>query len=94
MTWYAADLTFRGGVSADAEDEPLYETSIRLIQADNEDDAMTKAERIGKDNEHEYLNDAKEKVAWTFVKVCDLQEIEDQTLGHGTELFSRMSRSI
>jgi hypothetical protein len=94
MTWYAAELTFRGTVLDDPKDEPLYETSIRLVQADSDDEAKTKAAALGNEGAHEYLNPDGERVAWHFLKVGDVQEIEDQTLAHGAELFSRISREI
>jgi len=34
------------------------------------------------------------EVILELAKVGDLQEIEDQTLAHGTELFSRISREL
>lgn len=92
MTWYAAELKFKCLVVGDPEDEPIFEASIRLVQAESADEAMAKAEALGRHSPHDYLNSAKERVAWTFMEVSEVQEIEEQTLQHGTEIFSRMSR--
>lgn len=94
MTCYAAELTFKGAVVGDPEDEPLFEASIRLVQAESADEATAKAEALGRHSQHDYLNSANERVAWTFMEVSEVQEIEDQTLEHGTEIFSRMSGTI
>jgi len=75
-------------------DDPLWEESIVLIEADSEADAKLEAEKLGRKDETSFTAVSGELVKWEFVRVTAVYEIADDTLKHGTELFSRFLRTV
>jgi hypothetical protein len=69
--------------------QSVWEEYFLLIDADTEAEATKKAEELGRDTEHEYLNSDKELVRWRFEKVTKIYPIEASKLSSGTEVFSR-----
>ena len=92
MTWYSASIALICEVSGEPDGEEMFEESIRLVEASSEADASAKANSLGKECEHEYLNDENELVRWRFDRVTEIQEIDAISLKHGTEVFSRLRR--
>ena len=89
--WYSAALLFerRHPDAKTTSNRPLYEESIRIVEADCDEDARLKAEEIGKRAAVDYPAISGEKVEWRFVDVLDIHEILDASLSNGTEVFSR-----
>ena len=87
--WFTACLLYKCNIPEEPEAEALWEESIVLIRAANEDEARTKAEDVGKRGEHEYLAAAGNQCRWTFEKIANIQEIMTQQLEHGTQIYSR-----
>ena len=85
--WYGAQLRFRseGGGS-----DSLIESSIRLIRAPDDATARVRAEAVGREAEHSYLNEDGETVSWRFEGVVALHSIDEDVLEHGVEVFSRL----
>ena len=96
MTWYAALLTMQTQVDGVPKDGylPVVESSIRLIHAADESGAMSKAQALLKEAEHQYLNDAGEVIRWIGVSVDEVQEIGAERPGDGDEIFSSMRREV
>lgn len=89
--WYAASVFFKGVHSPPIEErEPLWEESIRLIEAEDDDAAVAKAEHIGRSSEHSYATE-NGTLAWKFEHVL-LDSVTISELAHGAELFSRFVR--
>jgi hypothetical protein len=65
---------------------------VIVLDADNEFVAAAKAEKIGKESEHEYTAVAGGKVSWVFHKVGNVHKIDADNLGDNTEVFSRFLR--
>jgi uncharacterized protein DUF4288 len=89
--WYAAVLVFRGTTGPDSGDERIAERQLRLIRASGADGAYERALQLGHEAEHEYMNDAGEKVRWRFVGLAELSEITDAELRDGSEVLSSYS---
>jgi len=92
MSWYAARLLYESVVSDSKTVAPLCEESTILIEAQDEEDARRKANRLGKQRGHSYRNPYGEKVAWKFVNVIELQDLCEDRIENGTEVFSRLFR--
>ena len=89
--WYSASLLFKSvHVPTDAR-QPIWEESIRLIEAETDADARNEAERIGRSEKVAYQaqNDV---VLWTFERVERVCPIDKDELENGVELFSRFLR--
>lgn len=89
--WYAANLLFKSVHSIASDDEPLWEESIYLIDADSKEAATLKAEIIGRSAEVSYSMHHGDSIRWTFFKVERIHEIEEQ-IEDGVEIFSRFLR--
>jgi hypothetical protein len=92
--WYAAKLwhsSFVGGRGAGDGRSTLHDYSIVLVRATSEAAAARRAARVGKEREHGYRNEAGERVEWRFIKVLEVQDLVDESLEHGTEVWSRLS---
>jgi hypothetical protein len=81
----------------DASD-PLWEENIILCEVETEDEAIQKAEEIGKDEEVEYESATKERVRWEFAGILSVYKLENNTIcelesdiikKHGSVVFSR-----
>jgi hypothetical protein len=88
--WYAASLLFKSSRKR-SEEPPLWEESIRLIQASSDQDAKVKAERLGKDSEVSFEADG-ETVTWRFERIERLFSVEEELGKDGIEVFSRHLR--
>ncbi|MDR0716836.1 MAG: DUF4288 domain-containing protein [Azoarcus sp.] len=86
---FAASLLFRGIRNNNPSEEDLWEESIVLISAEDEEDAAQKAEKIGRENETSYKAMDGSILAWKFVQIERLYEIMDSKITDGTEVFSR-----
>ena len=87
--WYAAKLLYES-TGGGQDGRVLQEESIRLIQATDEAEALTKANRIGSLDEHEYPNEEGETVVWRFVSVIENQDLCEESLFDGMEVFSTL----
>ena len=97
MSWYTVSLLLKSIHSPPSEFEPLWEERLVLVEAQTEEQAHQKGEKIGKEAEQEYGVDYKgskvgEKAKWTFMQVASVCQIESESLLDGTELFSRFLR--
>ena len=91
-TWFAVRLLFRSRIDGKEIESPLCEESIRLVQASNEDEALSRAATLGQAEEHEYTNEAGETVSWKFDAVLEVQDLCESELREGMEVFSRLFR--
>jgi Domain of unknown function (DUF4288) len=87
--WYGANLLFESSVP-DENGRLLQEESIRLIDANDESEAIAKAVALGNSEEHEYGNPSGQTVRWRFVSVLEIQDLCEASLYDGMEVFSQM----
>ena len=101
LSWYSAKLLYVCDVegnsiknSADVkESSNLTEYSIRIFKAKSEEEAKEKAKQIGLKNQHYYKNYLDEKVSWNFVKVVEIQDLFEDEVLEGIEVYSSMNRT-
>jgi hypothetical protein len=89
--WFAANLLFKSVHVPSGHRPPIWEQSIRLIEAETEADARNKADRVGRSEVVAYQAQS-DLVIWTFEGVERVYAIEEDHLGDGVELFSRFLR--
>ncbi len=71
---------------------PLWEERIVLVDALSEEEALCKAEILGKKASHSYKASSGELVEWKFECVERIFLFEDDNIQDGAELFSRFLR--
>ena len=91
MTWYSARILYETEI-AGKPDDGIREESIRVLLAGSQDEALSKAKKIGRENEVSYNNDAGENVTWRFRRVLEVQDLCEETLYDGVEVFSTLAR--
>lgn len=89
--WYTAVLVLGCTVEGVPNRKPLVDLQIRLIQAEDNDEAYRISLEIGKQEEQIYKNDAGERVSWTFHGLHDLEELY-YSPEHGVEIYSVRQR--
>ena len=84
MNWYVAKIIFR--ICNEGSQKLQFDEHIRLISADNFDEAFLKARILGISEEDAFLNNKNRPVKWEFINVAELYPITD--LRDGSELYS------
>jgi hypothetical protein len=90
MNWYLAKIVFRI-VCGEGKHTPQFDEQLRLIKANNEEEAFEKAVSLGKSEEDVFENDERKLVHWTFVNVAELYQLT--ALIDGAELYSRVKET-
>lgn len=75
-TWYSVTLLFESSVSGTLAVRPLCEERIILLLSTSEADSRRCATQYGKSEEHQYLNQAGDRVRWLFRSVEKVEEVE------------------
>lgn len=88
--WFSAKLIFKSSVDDGTDLPSLCEESIRLIEANNEKEALEKSNQLGASEAHEYKNDLGNTVKWRFVKVTEIQDLCEQSIYDGMEVYSKL----
>ena len=86
MNWYITKIVFH--IHADNQTNQQFDEQLRLVEAENQEEAFLKARIIGLTEEDSFFNDKSKLVKWEFINVPDiipLQKIED-----GMEVYSRI----
>lgn len=91
MTWYGVRIILRSTIDGVASDSGLFEESFRVIHAASANEAAEKSESVGRECAHEYPNEFGQLVRWDFVRVSEVQELDNNELSSGDEVFSRLS---
>ena len=91
MKWYSARIVTECKVKAKSasHEEPLFDESVVIIRARNDEDAYKKALSRGKKQNVQYYNSKHEKVVWRFCGLADLDELLEP-LRSGAEISSRL----
>src|SRR5438552_18123558 len=91
--WFSVNLLYKSIHPDHPENESLWEERVFLVQAETEDQARQEAERIGKNEEHAYVAANGDLVRWVLVQIASISPLLEDTLGNGTEVFSRFLSS-
>jgi hypothetical protein len=90
MNWYLTKIVYQI-VCGKGNHTAQFDEQLRLIEADNEDQAFDKAVQIGRAESETFTNDREELVQWKFVNVADLYRLS--SLVDGAELYSRIQEA-
>lgn len=90
MKWYAAQLFFKSQISDDETEPILCDEQIRLIQAEDEGQAIQKACQLGETTHHDYLNVYGQTVQWVFLGLGGVEELSESSLQDGLQVHSRL----
>jgi hypothetical protein len=71
----------------------LWEESIVLLQVPSSEEALEKAEKIGRSRSISYKTSDGDELTWEFFKVLQVFQISEEQFDEGIELFSRHLRT-
>ncbi|WP_165824040.1 DUF4288 domain-containing protein [Pseudochryseolinea flava] len=86
MNWYIAKIVF--GIKTEAAQKQQFDEQLRLISADNQEEAFLKARTIGLNEEDLFFNDKNTAVKWEFINVSEL--IPMKNMEDGVEVYSKI----
>jgi hypothetical protein len=87
MNWYIAKIVFN--ISAEnTPHKPQFDEQLRLIAAENTEEAFIKARTLGISEEDSFMNDQQNRVRWEFIDVAEIVRINN--LEDGTEIYSHI----
>lgn len=84
MNWFVAKIIFK--ISSEGSKASQFDEHLRLIAANNFDEAFLKARILGISEEDTFLNNRKHTVKWEFINVAELCPIGE--LRDGSEIYS------
>ena len=87
MNWYLAKIVYRI-ICGDGDHVAQFDEQLRLIHAENKEDAFYKAQLTGKKEEESFYNLKQELVRWQFINVAELYKVGEMI--DGAELYSRI----
>jgi hypothetical protein len=87
MNWYITKVVF-AITREDSQSRKQFDEQLRLIAAENQEEAFLKARSIGLEEEECFYNDQKKKVKWEFINVSEVLRLKD--LADGAEVYSRI----
>lgn len=87
--WFTASLLFESRHERESRAESLFEESLILIEAEDEEAARAAGVARGKADEVEFATSASDSVRWTFVRILAVHEIGPERPTSGSEVFSR-----
>lgn len=89
--WFAVSLLYESEHSPELRSSPLWEESIRIVDALSQEDAVLAGEQLGKQRVNSYLADGV-TVTWIFRGVQNAFPLEQDEVRPGVEVFSRFLR--
>src|SRR5689334_8199041 len=87
MKWYLAKFVFEF-VCGEGQHTAQFDEQLRLIAAGNKEEAFTKAQKMGKQEQETFFNRKDQLVQWQFINISELYLLSD--LIDGAELYSRI----
>lgn len=90
MSWYLSKIVFRI-VCGDGDHTPQFDEQLRLVEANDEQEAFSKAVEMGESGSDVFENERKALVRWEFVNVAELYKLT--ALIDGAELYSRIQEA-
>jgi hypothetical protein len=87
MNWYLAKIIYRI-LSGTQTDDAQFDEQLRLIHAENAEQAFNKAKETGKREEEIFFNNREQLVQWKFINVAELYKLGEMI--DGAELYSRI----
>jgi hypothetical protein len=87
MNWYIAKIVFN--ISAENTlHKPQFDEQLRLIAAEDLEEAFFKARTLGLNEEDSFLNAQRNTVRWEFINVAEIIPLKN--LEDGMEIYSQI----
>ena|SRR6267154_3620091 len=86
MSWYIAKIIFQ--IRGNGMQKPQFDEHLRMIQAENFEEAFLKARILGINSEDSVINHNHGPVKWEFVNVVELRQMD--VLKDGLEIHSQV----
>ncbi len=90
MNWYLGKIIFRI-ICGEGHHTPQFDEQLRLIAADDEQQAFEKAMAIGEKEQDGFFNHEQQLVQWKFINVAELYRLSG--LLDGAEMYSRIQET-
>src|SRR3954468_2594596 len=90
MSWYLTKIVYRI-ICGQGNHTAQFDEQLRLIEADNSQEAFEKATALGQKEEDKFFNEEQKLVQWKFINVAELYKLSG--LLDGAELYSRIVES-
>ena len=90
--WFSACLLFENVSPMRSSSENIWEERIVLLDAASDEEALHRAEMIGKHAEHDYIAASGEPIECKFRRIERIFPLDVQQPGDETEVFSRFLR--
>jgi Domain of unknown function (DUF4288) len=90
MNWYLTKIIFRI-ICGDGHHRAQFDEQLRLIQAEDENEAYAKATEIGLREQDEFFNQQRKLVQWKFINIAELYKLSG--LLDGAELYSTIQET-
>ncbi|HXD79169.1 MAG TPA: DUF4288 domain-containing protein [Puia sp.] len=90
MNWYLSKIIFQI-ICGEGNHTPQFDEQLRLIAAQDEDEAFTKAFRLGEREQDRFYNHEQQLVQWKFINVAELYRLSG--LLDGAEMYSRIQET-
>lgn len=87
MKWFIGKLVF-SVTTGNGNHTPQFDEQLRLIEAQDLNQAFIKARLIGGREEQAFMTEDLNAVRWQFIDVSDLKELSE--FSDGMELYSRI----
>jgi hypothetical protein len=86
MNWYIAKIIFQ--IKGKGQQKPQFDEHLRMIEAENFEEAFLKARVLGINSEDSVINNNHGLVKWEFVNVAELRALE--VLKDGLEIHTQV----
>ena len=90
MNWYLTKIVYQI-ICGEGSHTPQFDEQLRLVSATDEQEAFSKAQRIGAQEEESFFNQQQQLVRWKFINVCELYKLSE--LIDGAEIYSRIQEA-
>src|ERR1700743_3636152 len=90
MNWYLSKIIFRI-ICGEGQHTPQFDEQLRLIAAEDEEEAFARATLIGGQETDKFYNHDQQLVQWAFVGVSELYRFSG--LLDGAEMYSRIQET-
>ena len=87
--WYSARLLYRSIVEDSIADQNLYEEKIIVFRAAGRGEAYPILTQLAREQEDAFENVEGNRVEWELSEVLEVQELFDDPIKDGTEVYSR-----
>jgi len=91
MNAYLAKIVYRI-VCGNGKHTPQFDEQLRLIYAEDDGEAILSAKKIGRKEEHIFINQNQNMVKWQFIDIADLVMLSQ--FAGGAEVFSIIKEPI